>query len=436
MLAWKKRIQNKIEKGFTLVELLVVIAIIGILVALLLPAVARAREAARNAACKNNLREFGQGFQLFADRDAHGRYSTGASDFRRDGCMDTWGWVADLVNSKTAEPNEMLCPSNPLRGSEKLNELLGRDTSDARDGAPATRLADGVCGSANFAGTSGGGGSTFAGTAVNTPQRVAVVARAFLNRGYNTNYAASWHFVRSAPKFSFNFTGGQARIIGLVTSGNQGMKGLSTTVGPLTVRQVEDSAVVSSTIPLLGDAAPGDIDEATLSETIAFGPTLNDGSTVDPFAAGKEEQRSFIQRGELLTEAMNDGPAFWNGTRVELIGSDPDLTAQADCEARGDCPAPDAATNPGIYLQDTRDWFAVHAGGGCNILMVDGSVQQFYDTNGDRFLNPGFPVASGLTDNEYAEIGYRDNTVELPAARIYTRVFLSKLSKRSKFEAN
>ena len=265
---------------------------------------------------------------------------------------------------------------------------------------------------------------------------MAVVARAFMNRGYNTNYAASWHFVRSAPKFSFNFTGGQARIIGLVTSGNQGMKGLSTTVGPLTVRQVEDSAVISSSIPLLGDAAPGDIDEATLAETIAFGPTLNDGSTVDPFAAGKEEQRSFVQRGELLTEAMNDGPAFWNGTRLELIGSDPDLTAQADCETRGDCPAPDSSAFPGIYLQDTRDWFAVHAGGGCNILMVDGSVQQFYDSNGDKFLNPGFPVPAGLTDNEYAEIGYRDDTVELPAARIFTRVFLSKLSKRSKFEAN
>ena len=423
--------------GFTLIELLVVIAIIAILVTITLPALSRARESARTSVCQNNLRQFGVGMHIFADRDPQERLCTGASDFRRDGCMDTWGWVADLVNINAAIPNDMLCPSNPLRGSEKLNDLYGRDTTDAKDGAPISRLNDGICGAAQWSGLSGGGGNTFAGTAPQTQERAALIARAIVEKGYNTNYSAGWHLVRSNPKVSVDDSTSPPTILAFNATNSQGLKGLNTTKGALTRRLLETSPIVSSRVAMLGDAAPGDADEAVLGYELAYSPVLADGSTADPFANNNTDSRTFIQQGELLTEAFNDGPAFYDESSqtLNLTQQGGNLSIQANCETAGSCPPPTSTS--GTYLQDTRDWFAVHGGGNggqANILMADGSVQIFNDLNKDKYLNPGFPIPSDLPEEKYAVTGYRDSTVELPVGKMFNGVFLISPSGFKVFE--
>ena len=68
-------------RAFTLVELLVVIAIIGVLVALLLPAIQAAREAARRTQCQTNLKNMALAFENF--ELTHKMFPTGGSDYLR-----------------------------------------------------------------------------------------------------------------------------------------------------------------------------------------------------------------------------------------------------------------------------------------------------------------------------------------------------------------
>ncbi|MEM1227671.1 MAG: DUF1559 domain-containing protein [Planctomycetota bacterium] len=435
--------------GFTLIELLVVISIIALLAALALPALAKAREAARRSLCQNNMKQIVLSMIDYSGRDPQGRMCSGAYDRTRDGDSDKYGWVADMVNNGAGNGNEMLCPSNPLKGCEKLNDMLGKDTSNtgAKDAAPAARYGR-LSTLLTAAGAAGDPGAAAA--------RAPILSQMIITPGYSTNYAAGYHLVRSELLFDMivDTSTNTAQYFTNAKDPDGSQKGLNGSLGPLRLPKLDNGGIPSSSIGILGDAAPGDIKEGVLAATLS---SLVKGATDAKTGVGgtvDTDADFVISQGELLCEAFNDGPAFYSPTSQKVLlaltgktgaeAGEAEITAQILNEGSYAIPLPEAATTTPTegavadtaadavyYLQDTRDWFAVH-GGSANIGMADGSIQQFFDTNGDGFLNPGFPVPDDLTDTEYLQIGYRGPEIEMAPQAFYSGIYTNHTIFESK----
>ncbi len=122
------------NQGFTLIELLVVISIIALLVALLLPALGAAREAANSAKCLGNLRQIGLSFQMYAGDN---------KDFIPSAYQPSWAGPKWFESRKTGDyidqiSKVFLCPTDRFPDSDGSFRYSYAYNSGARYGYNAT----------------------------------------------------------------------------------------------------------------------------------------------------------------------------------------------------------------------------------------------------------------------------------------------------------
>ena len=214
----RPRSHRAARSAFTLIELLVVVAILALLISILLPSLAKAREHAKEVVCGSYLAQLGKAFYVYAggNRDylCSGSFDPDVSN-GRDGPPDQIGWIADLVNGNIARPAKMLCPSNPGRFNQKLDPA----SSSSKSGFTLAQ------------------------------------ADSLVQRGYNSNYTQSWYMARTEMRDPM---------------GNR--KRVAPTMGPLRFSFL--TRVSPGRVPILGDGAVESKDTYRGERTVR---TMTDG---------------------------------------------------------------------------------------------------------------------------------------------------------------
>jgi prepilin-type N-terminal cleavage/methylation domain-containing protein/prepilin-type processing-associated H-X9-DG protein len=376
---------SRSARGFTLVELLVVIAIIGLLVAILLPALSSARNSAQAAASGSNLSAFGRGFMIHSTDDKRSRLCTGAFDHLRDGDVRKVGWVADILKIKVGNPGKSLDPANPSTINEKVLDYIGATNLGSGN---AVRWGGGTGKISNvfFGGTNG---PTDFKTAPTQEQR-----NKLWEDGYNSNYATTWHFVRGDCSMVPGATPTDPPTLhpGMDPVTSDPSKCPLDGDGPLTEKKLIGGGVSRDRIALMGASRNGDGADALVTDamfTIAntfFGP-------------GQE----IITTGSIAVESFCDG-----------------MTCPFDLTAQG----MGGGTGPNDRVHEMNDIVPIHnarknlvtsggasatllTGGYAQVLFADGHVAKVedvggYDDNPDGWLGAYKANPTALTSGVFA----------------------------------